>query len=48
MLIMLRQANYMMNKDLGFDPEGVIRGAFNDSTMVRVERLQEILSGIPI
>jgi len=43
----LRQANYMMNKDLGFQPEGVLRVEFNDSSMVRVERLQEILANHP-
>ncbi len=47
MLIMLRQTNYMMHKDLGFNPEGVIRIEFADSTMVRIERLQEILSAHP-
>jgi putative ABC transport system permease protein len=40
----LRQANFMMNKDLGFEPEGVLRVEFSDSSMVRVERLQEILA----
>jgi len=43
MLGVLRQANFMMHKDLGFNPEGVIRIEFTDSTMVRIERLQEIL-----
>jgi len=47
MFNMLRQANFMMNKDLGFNPDGVIRIEFNDSTMVRIERLQEILSQHP-
>ncbi|MFH0759799.1 MAG: ABC transporter permease [Bacteroidota bacterium] len=47
MLIMLRQTNYMMHKDLGFNPEGVIRIEFADSSMVRIERLQEILSAHP-
>jgi len=46
-LSVLRQANYMMTKDLGFQPEGVLRVEFNDSTMVRVERLQEILANHP-
>ena len=43
----LRQANYMMNKDLGFQPEGVLRVEFIDSSMVKVERLQEILANHP-
>ncbi len=43
----LRQANYMMTKDLGFNPEGVLRVEFNDSTMVRAERLQQILAKHP-
>ena len=43
----LRQADYMVNKDLGFHPEGVLRVEFNDSSMVRVERLQEILANHP-
>ncbi len=43
MLIILSQAGYMMNKDLGYNPEGVIRIEFSDSTMVRIERLQEVL-----
>ncbi len=43
----LRQANFMMNKDLGYQPEGVLRVEFNDSTKVRVERLQEILTNHP-
>lgn len=47
MLIILSQARYMMNKDLGYNPEGVIRVEFNDSSMVRIERLQQILAGNP-
>ena len=47
MLIILSQAKYMMNKDLGYNPEGMIRVQFNDSSMVRIERLQGILSGHP-
>jgi putative ABC transport system permease protein len=43
----LRQANYMMNKDLGYQPEGVLRVEFNDSSKVRIERLQEILADHP-
>jgi putative ABC transport system permease protein len=46
-LSVLRQANYMMNKDLGFVPGGVLRVEFYDSTMVRAERLQEILANHP-
>ena len=47
MLVVLRQASYMMNKDLGYNPEGVLRIEFADTSMVRIERLQEILSGHP-
>ena len=47
MLGVLRQASYMMNKDLGYNPEGVLRIEFADTSMVRIERLQEILSGHP-
>lgn len=47
MLIILSQAKFMMNKDLGYNPEGVLRVRFNDSSMVRIERLQEILSKHP-
>jgi putative ABC transport system permease protein len=47
MLIILGQAKYMMNKDLGYNPEGMIWVQFNDSTRVRIERLQGILSGHP-
>jgi putative ABC transport system permease protein len=43
----VRQANFMMNKDLGYNPEGVLRVEFADSSMVRIERLQEILLGHP-
>lgn len=43
----LRQANFMMNKDLGYNPDGVLRVEFADTSMVRIERLQEILSGHP-
>jgi len=43
----LRQANFMMNKDLGFQPEGVLRVEFADSSMVRIERLQQILANHP-
>ncbi|MCK5067729.1 MAG: ABC transporter permease [Bacteroidales bacterium] len=41
----LRQANFMMNKDLGYNPEGVLRVEFADTSMVKIERLQEILYG---
>jgi len=44
MFNILSQARYMMNKDLGYNPEGVIRIEFSDSSMVRIERLQEQLS----
>lgn len=47
MLIILSQARYMMNKDLGYNPKGVIRVEFNDSSMVRIERLQQILAENP-
>jgi putative ABC transport system permease protein len=47
MLIILGQARYMMNKDLGYNPEGVLRFRFNDSSMVKAERLQEIFSTHP-
>lgn len=47
MLVMLRQTGYMMNKELGYNPDGVIRFAFNDSSMVRAERLKETLSRHP-
>ena len=43
----LRQANYMMNKDLGFEPEGVLRTEFSDTSKVRIERLQVILANHP-
>jgi len=43
----LRQANFMMKKDLGFEPEGVLRVEFHDSTKVRIERLQEVLANHP-
>ena len=46
-LSVLRQANFMMNKDLGFQPEGVLRVEFHDSTKVRIDRLQEILANHP-
>ena len=39
----LRQVNYMKNKDLGFVPENVLRVEFSDTSMVRIQRLQEIL-----
>ena len=47
MLIILSQARYMMNKDLGYNPNGVIRVEFDDSTTVRIERLQQILEDNP-
>jgi putative ABC transport system permease protein len=47
MLIILSQARFMMNKDLGYNPNGVLRVQFNDSSMVRAERLQENLSRHP-
>ncbi len=40
----LRQSSYMMNKDLGYNPEGVLRVEFADTAMVRIEHLQEVLS----
>jgi len=40
----VRQANFMMNKDLGYNPEGVLRVEFADTSMVKIERLQAILS----
>jgi len=43
----VRQANFMMNKDLGYNPDGVLRVEFADSSMVRIEHLQEVLSGHP-
>lgn len=43
----VRQANYMMNKDLGYNPEGVLRVEFADTSMVRIERLQGILASHP-
>lgn len=43
----VRQANFMMNKDLGYNPEGVLRVEFADTSMVRIERLQGILSNHP-
>jgi putative ABC transport system permease protein len=43
----VRQARYMMNKDLGYNPDGVLRVEFADTSMVRIERLQEILSAHP-
>jgi putative ABC transport system permease protein len=39
----LRQANYMMNKDLGYNPRNVIRAPVRDTTDVRMKRLREIL-----
>ncbi len=47
MLIILSQAKYMMKKDLGYNPEGVIRVTFNDFSMVKAERLHERLSKHP-
>jgi len=47
MLIILGQARYMMNKDLGYNPNGVIRVEFEDTTTVRIERLQQMLAGNP-
>jgi putative ABC transport system permease protein len=43
----LRQSHYMVSKDLGYNPEGMIRVNFADTSMVRIERLQEILSSHP-
>ena len=43
----LRQANFMMNKDLGYNPEGVLRVEFADTSMVKIERLQAILGNHP-
>ena len=43
----LRQVNYMKNKDLGFIPENVLRVEFSDTSMVRIQRLQEALSNNP-
>ena len=47
MLGVIRQSNFMKNKDLGFEPENVIRIEFADSSMVRILRLQEVLSNNP-
>lgn len=43
----LRQARYMMYKDLGYNPEGVLRVEFGDTSTVRILRLQEILQSNP-
>mgnify|MGYP001822958547 FL=1 len=43
-LSVVRQANYMINKDLGYNPDGVLRVEFADTSMVRIQRLQQILS----
>jgi len=37
----LRQANYMKNKDLGYNPHNVIRIPFLDSSMVRIHTFRE-------
>ena len=39
----LRQADYMMNKDLGYNPHSVIRIPFGDTSEVRIQRLRELL-----
>ena len=39
----LRQADYMMNKDLGYNPHSVIRIPFGDTTAVRIERFREMI-----
>ena len=46
-LSVVRQANYMMNKDLGYNPDGVLRVEFADTSMVRIQRLQGILASHP-
>lgn len=46
-LSVLRQTNFMVNKDLGYNPDGVLRVEFADTSMVRIEHLQEILSEHP-
>jgi len=43
-LEVIRQVNYMKNKDLGYEPENVIRINFSDTSMARVKYLSnEIL-----
>jgi putative ABC transport system permease protein len=39
----LRQANYMKNKDLGFNPRSVIRILFRDSSMVRIYTFRDLI-----
>jgi putative ABC transport system permease protein len=39
----LRQAEYMMNKDLGYNPHSVIRIPFRDTTEIRSQRFRQIL-----
>ena len=39
----LRQADYMKNKDLGYNPRSVIRIPFRDTTQVRIMRFRELL-----
>ncbi len=43
----LRQAYYMKNKDLGYNPHSVIRVPFRDSNMVRISTLREELLNYP-
>ena len=39
----LRQSDYMMNKDLGYNPRSVIRIPIRDTTEVRIQRYREML-----
>jgi putative ABC transport system permease protein len=39
----LRQADYMMNKDLGYNPRSVIRIPFRDTSEVRIQRFREMV-----
>jgi len=39
----LRQANYMKNKDLGFNPRSVIRIPFGDTNMVRIYTFRDLI-----
>ncbi|MCK4856122.1 MAG: FtsX-like permease family protein, partial [Bacteroidales bacterium] len=39
----LRQADYMVNKDLGYNPRSVIRIPIGDTTAVRMERFREMI-----
>ncbi len=39
----LRQSDYMVNKDLGYNPHSVIRIPIGDTTAVRMERFREMI-----